>query len=239
MLISKVAYEEELAGFNLRGSVALSCEDVSVGAVVPNEWIDLLSSTGDGKLVDLWGPLLIRLPSVRSFFAKNLRAPAIFSKSSDDSVLLYPYTVDGGEDLNFFIGNPPLGDLAAENETQLWRALPDDLQYFYRNIHNGWTFFPTNSMGPLPIGDFGLLSEFDLEPEDLRKMTVSPQQILRVFHNGSGDYLCLDLANSQGDGATAGILWSHENAGELERVDFWGVMDAWIGIFLEEADGRE
>jgi len=50
--------------------------------------------------------------------------------------------------------------------------------------------------------------------------------------------LCLDLSRSQGDGAAAGLIWWHENPVELEAVDFWGVMDAWIGIFLEEADRR-
>jgi hypothetical protein len=39
-----------------------------------------------------------------------------------------------------------------------------------------------------------------------------------------------------GNGEATGVIWWHEDPENPEPVDFWGVLDAWVGIFLEEAD---
>nr|WP_057927492.1 hypothetical protein [Burkholderia ambifaria] len=57
-----------------------------------------------------------------------------------------------------------------------------------------------------------------------------------AFHNGSGDYRCLDLRDSAGDGSATGRLWRHENPTGLDPVDFRAVVNAWFEIFVEEAD---
>ncbi|WP_261316243.1 SMI1/KNR4 family protein [Burkholderia dolosa] len=118
-------------------------------------------------------------------------------------------------------------------------ALPDDLRSFYQLAHNGWTFFPANSMGPLPIGDqTALTAKLDLTPDETRALGVNPDFVWTVFQNGGGDYLCLDLRDSAGDGSAAGRIWWHDNPAELEPVDFWAVMNAWFEIFVEDADRR-
>lgn len=240
MLLSKEGYAKELARFHSVGKLALSPEEIDESFDLPEKWAQIVADSGKGQSVlELWGPLLKRLPKVQSFFENNLRQPAVLNEDSGDVLLLYPYTVEDGDDLNFYRGHLPLEDAVSADEMPLWRLLPDDLQYFYQHVHNGWTFFPANSMGPLPIGDFEMLTEkLDLHESELAAMPVDPAQVLQVFHNGAGDYLCLDLSKSEGDGSEAGILWWHEKPAEPEVVDFWAVMDSWIGIFLEEADRR-
>ncbi|MFP3502613.1 SMI1/KNR4 family protein [Burkholderia sp. SIMBA_062] len=238
--LSAKTYTAELQRFRLRGRVWLASSEIPADVQVPTAWVALLD-TPDAALgnwlAKMWAGVVGRLPAVETFFAEKLRRPAVLQKENGDLCLLYPYTVEG-DDLNFFIGHPPLGDLVSD-DMSLWRALPDDLRSFYQFTHNGWTFFPANSMGPMPIGDqTALTDKLDLTTDETRKLGVNPDLVWTVFQNGSGDYLCLDLRDSAGDGSAAGRLWWHENPTELEPVDFWAVMNAWFEIFVEEADKR-
>jgi hypothetical protein len=106
-------------------------------------------------------------------------------------------------------------------------------------LHDGWTFAPANSMGPLPMADWAFLSNarFDIDEETASAMSIDIAKVAAVFHNGGGDYLCLNFADSLAPEAT-GLIWWHEDSANPEPVDFWGVLDAWVGIFLEEADKR-
>jgi hypothetical protein len=38
------------------------------------------------------------------------------------------------------------------------------------------------------------------------------------------------------DGEASALIWWHEEPTKPDFVDFWPVLDAWIGIFFENAD---
>jgi hypothetical protein len=147
--------------------------------------------------------------------------------------LLYLYA-DGGGDLNFSRGGAPVTDVPARLRP-IWDRIPARLRGFYTQLHDGWTFQPANSMGPLPIKDWAFLSDdkFDIADDTAHRLPIDTEKIVAVFHNGAGDYLCLNCA---GNGEASGVIWWHEDPENPEPVDFWGVLDAWVGIFLEEAD---
>ncbi|VWB62208.1 hypothetical protein [Burkholderia lata] len=80
-------------------------------------------------------------------------------------MLLYPYTVEH-DDLNFFIGRAPLRERGPVDAPR-WTALPEELRFFHQAVHDGWTFFPANSMGPLPLADQAALADkLDLTTAD-------------------------------------------------------------------------
>ena len=79
-----------------------------------------------------------------------------------------------------------------------------------------------------------LLSDWAVVRSQL-PLSVNIDHVLAVFHNGAGDYLCLHFPDT-GDATASGMIWWHEHPDTLEPVEFWGVLDAWIGIFVEEAD---
>ncbi|MDO7912173.1 hypothetical protein Q6A49_16680 [Pseudomonas sp. 22-AL-CL-001] len=57
--------------------------------------------------------------------------------------------------------------------------------------------------------------------------------MVSFFSSGAGDYLAL------GEGAWAGVffMWFHEEPDTPTRnEDVWGVMDAWMSIFLEDSE---
>jgi hypothetical protein len=155
-------------------------------------------------------------------------------REQDDTLsLLYLYTV-GGKDLNFFRGRAPIADVP-ERLRPIWDWVPAKFRDFYTQLHDGWTFLPANSMGPLPVEDWAFLSDdkFDIDDDTARRLPIDISRTVAVFHNGAGDYLCL---NCVGNGEATGVIWWHEDPENPEPVDFWGVLDAWVGIFLEEAD---
>jgi hypothetical protein len=117
----------------------------------------------------------------------------------------------------------------------IWERVPAKFRDFYTQLHDGWTFLPANSMGPLPVDDWAFLSDdkFDIDDETARALPIDVNKTVAVFHNGAGDYLCLNFANN---GEASGVIWWHDDPEHPEPVDFWGVLDAWVGIFLEEAD---
>ncbi|MBY4767037.1 SMI1/KNR4 family protein [Burkholderia ambifaria] len=238
--LSAHAYAAELKRFRATGSVWVATHEIPTGVEMPPTWLALLTASDDrvaDEFVQMWAGVIDRLPAVAQFFRDKLARPAVFRSDVGDVMLLYPYTVESG-DLNFFIGRMPLGERAPVGES-FWCALPDSLRLFYENVHDGWTFFPANSMGPMPIGDqTALTDKLDLTTDETRKLGVNPDLVWTVFQNGSGDYLCLDLRDSAGDGSAVGRLWWHENPTELEPVDFWAVMNTWFEIFVDEADKR-
>ena len=231
--LSARTYAAELRRFRMEGDVWLSRNDVPTDADVPEAWLALLDAP-DAMLSEsflaLWSGTIERLPAVARFFAENLRRPALLRQEHGRTALLYPYTVEQ-DDLNFFIGQAPLGDRAPVNDAS-WPSLPRELRHFHRHVHDGWTFFPAHSIGPLPFGEQSPLADkLDLPP----RIAGSPLERVRtILHNGAGDYLCLD-PEARGD---IGRLWWHEDPARLETIDVWAAMDAWIGVFLEEADRR-
>ncbi|MBN3797820.1 SMI1/KNR4 family protein [Burkholderia sp. Ac-20392] len=238
--LTAAGYAAELKRFRATGSVWLAADEIPADVDVPAAWRALLATPDDMRadtLVQMWAGVTDRLPAVAQFFRDKLVRPAVFRRDGGDVVLLYPYTV-GHDDLNFFIGRAPLGERGPDDEFP-WTALPEALRRFHQSVHDGWTFFPANSMGPLPLADQAVLADkLDLTATERRKLGVNPDLVRAVFHNGSGDWLCVDSSDGAGSRNPAGRLWWHERPTELEPVDFWAVMNAWFEIFVDEADKR-
>ena len=232
-------YAAKLQRFRLHGQVWLTPEEIPDDADVPPTWRAILEAADDvfaDLLTSMWSCVIQRLPSVENFFRENLQRPAVLQLPDRSIRLLYPFTIEQ-DDLNFFIGRPPLASFDATTSSVL--QLPPGFADFYRHVHDGWTFFPTQSMGPLSLDEQSMLiDKLDVAPGNTRSSGIRAEHIRCVFHNGAGDYLCLDLRESRDEGCAAGRIWWHEDPEKLEAVDFWPTMDAWIGIFLEEADRR-
>ncbi|MFP5392566.1 MAG: SMI1/KNR4 family protein, partial [Gammaproteobacteria bacterium] len=174
-------------------------------------------------------------PSIQEFLRSNLNSLSVVLEADGSPSLLYQYTVNG-RDVNYYRGRLPVSSVP-ERLRSVWERVPVALRAFYLNLHDGWTFLPADSMGPLPLADWAFLSDdkFDIDVATSRAMPADPCTVLTVFHNGAGDYLCLNFSDDSQPEAT-GLIWWHEDPSNPEHVDFWGVLDVWIGIFLEDAD---
>jgi hypothetical protein len=232
--IDKNAVLQELQHFVQ--PAALMATPAEVDVAVPVQWLRLIDEQEHGRRLALlteWSDFATEWPSVQDFLRTMLKRLYVLREQDDTLSLLYLYTV-GGNDLNFYRGRAPITDVP-KHLRPIWKRIPAKFRDFYTQLHNGWTFLPANSMGPLPIEDWAFLSDdkFDIDDDTARALPIDITQTVAVFHNGAGDYLCLNCA---GSGEASGVIWWHEDPANPEPVDFWGVLDAWVGIFLEEAD---
>ena len=110
-----------------------------------------------------------------------------------------------------------------------WALLPDSLKRFYE-FHDGWYFLASNSMGLSAAEDmFIFAEEFKEILCDIDDHSLDLNNILTLFSNGMGGYLCADLSKKE----NSYLLWWHDEEPDL-NVNLWGVVDAWTLISIEE-----
>ena len=216
--------------------IHLNTGTVPAEIALPQSWRQLIARQEQDKSLDLlpeWYELRSELPDVVRFLESALRGYAILLQQGRAS-LLYIYS-DGGK-LRFYCGNSPSAFSKLRNGFS-WEKFPPKLRFFYERLHNGWYFLASRSMGILKLEDLRPLSEdeWDFEDGDEDRLPFHLQDVLEVFPNGAGDYLCIDLRSRSQD-KNALVFW-HEEPGNPEMgQDFFSVMNAWIQIFVERAD---
>jgi hypothetical protein len=225
-----------LRGFVQPSTLISTTAEAEADPSVPVQWQRFIDEQAHGRMLALlaaWSAFAAEWPSAQDFLRTMLKRLHVLREQDGTLSLLYLYTV-GGNDLNFYRGRSPVTDVP-QRLRRIWDRVPASFRDFYTQLHDGWTFLPTNSMGPLPVEDWAFLSDakFDIDADTARALPIDIASTVAVFHNGAGDYLCLDCA---GAGEASGVIWWHDEPANPEPVDFWGILDAWVGVFLEEGD---
>ncbi|QKZ02412.1 hypothetical protein [Pseudomonas eucalypticola] len=150
-----------------------------------------------------------------------LGSAILHDESTSDVFLVYVFHDISA--LYYYVGGLPVRQQVAGEKL---KGFPARLSEFYNDVHNGFTFFPARSMGPLSVDDFSSLS--DLVDEDVE---IS-DSLVTVFSNGGGDYLVIDRDGHDED---KGFIWWHdEPLTTLQEINIFEVMNTWISIFLED-----
>jgi hypothetical protein len=216
--------------------------EVSPQDGVPDAWAEMLRSQEAGRKMwaEPWKAYRELLPGVLGFLERKVHGVCVLLEEGKPPSLLYVFS-SGKTDYYFYRGGPAVGDTIPEDRRALWQRLPSTLQVFYSKLHDGWTSLSSDSMGPLPVKDIELLSDWtgDMEPDEISRLPFRIDDVVMVFGNGGGDSLCLDL----GLGAAAedhALVWWHEDPFEPDLdQNFWALMDGWICGQLEDVDLAE
>ncbi len=201
-------------------NVYFSASELPEGARLPESWKNFGLIYSDSLNIPIeWTSFSNQLPWLMSLFKQGLLGTACLT--SPNMKLIYIFEdIDG---LYYYTGEPSLTYESAPEK--LFSFLPSKLREFYENVHNGFTFHPIQSMGPLKILDFTHINSISEEtmPES--------QYLLGFFSNGGGDYIAIDTKAA----ANNFYIWWHEKQNCPDNVpDIWETMDAWISIFLED-----
>jgi hypothetical protein len=234
--LTKQIMLDKLARFIKPALLMETPSEVDPALAVPAPWVAILQDQQQGRKLALyayWNNFAAQVPTVFNFLNNFARPVVVLAEQNKEVSLLYPFTAQ--DVLYFYRGHPVLGAVPARFAA-VWPRIPAQLRDFYLNVHNGWTFLSSNAMGPLPVEDWAFLSDdkFDIDEETAARMPCDINKVLTVFHNGGGDYLCLDF--SAPDGVATGLIWWHEEPDTPEVVDFWAYLDGWTSIFFEDAD---
>lgn len=203
------------------GQVYFSPQELPPSVTVPSEWLNFgIAGPSKTWIPAEWSGFSEKLPWVLKWLKSCVIGTVIIV--TDRVYLGYVFLDKGTPSL--YLGGLPLKDSPPNKYVSL---MPSDLQTFYRDLHDGFVFYPSFSMGPERSDDLAFISELcdEEEPELLR--------LLSIFSNGGGDSIALDLDSHLFDT----YIWWHEEPTTPERTeDMWPLMDTWISIFLENTD---
>ena len=109
--------------------------------------------------------------------------------------------------------------------------LPSSIIKFYRELHNGFFYYASGSMGLLESND---IVAFDDEEWGVLDELAQPLRIclpttFGLFGSGMGGYVAVDLSDCDNCKAT---LW-FSNRQPRYDINFWDIVDEWIVLGMQ------
>ncbi len=144
------------------------------------------------------------------------------------------YTIKNSKgDILYYEGrNPQKGQKNVELEG-LWDKTPSSIQRFYENVHDGFYYYASESMGLVPLESVTYLGDEDIEwsiIDDLEEpIKINLDSSFGFFSNGMGSYIAIDYTNCVDNNAT---FWSAKLKPKY-NISFWSYVDEWVVIGFE------
>lgn len=217
----------EATRLNFQGDIYFSLEDFPPGIIIPSEWKNFgLNAENAPKFPATWHIFAGELPWVLSLLELGLIGTAVWDGNSLELIYIFHDT----NGLYYYIGGLPLD--ACLSEAGSAPPFSGKVSEFYQRVHNGFTFFPAQSMGPQKIENLTCVADL-IDEED----TIFASSWMTLLSNGGGDYLAVDLNSSD---EKNGVIWWHEEPLQPQvGVGVFEVMDTWMSIFLEDTQPRD
>jgi hypothetical protein len=178
---------------------------------------------GDWKIaaLDLWAHWAPLFPQFVA--AQRNRLQQIFPvhfHGEDQVAYLY-------EGARVFCGGIPgkaIGDIP-------WNeSIPLLLARFYQEMHDGYGYAFSRSLGPLPLREQFWLHEILEDTDALDKRNIPWKSLVALMGNGGGAYLCLDASRLRSENAQAWIWWKDDVP---DTGDLCVILDTWMAIGLD------
>lgn len=183
------------------------------------------------RILAEWEKYTYQFQSTILYLREKLVDIEVIKKGSEISTL-YSIKNAAGETV-YYEGKLPLTRDEYEAKQPLWNKLRRNIREVYENLHNGWYYFASQSMGISPVENILNLADEDwgiLEEIDVNSLPFKLKNCLGIFHNGMGDYVCVDVDSKD---EKSGFIWWHTKAPKLD-IEFWGVVDEWTKMGIEK-----
>lgn len=195
---------------------------------LPNDWF-IIFGEEDSRirkdiLLELWRKYsATELRNTISYLNEYLEDIEIIEVNGRYSIL---YTITNLKGMTlYYEGRNPLDTFNNEELEKSWEKIPDGIRKFYENVHNGFYYYASESMGLESVTYFedyewGIIEDLE-EP-----MKIDLKTTFGFFSNGMGTYVAIDYQNCSDHNAT---LWSAKKQPRY-NINFWDVVDEWIVI---------
>lgn len=209
--------------------------EIEVG-VIPNEWFEIFKENDIKKRIELvlgiWKKYVaFELRNTISYLNKYLENVEMMYDGKLYSIL---YTIKNSKgDYAFYEGRNPKDKFDNIELKKVWEKIPDLIRSFYENVHNGFYYFASESMGLVPFESVTYIGDEDLEwsiiDELEEPLKIDLDSSFGFFTNGMGSYIVVDYSNSDGGNAT---FWSSDSK-PIYGIKFWSYVDEWTVIGFE------
>lgn len=205
--------------------------------VIPVEWKDLFCNDDINVKIDLllnlWKKNVgERLRNTISYLNEYLINIEIM-KAENVYSILYTIRNSNGKIL-YYEGRNPLESQKNFELEEAWDEIPIEIRNFYENVHDGFYYYASESMGLVPLESVTFLGDDDIEwsiIDDLKEpIKINLDCSFGFFTNGMGSYVAIDCSNCTGNNAT---FWSAKIQPKY-NINFWSYVDEWIVIGFEK-----
>ncbi|MBC6310997.1 SMI1/KNR4 family protein, partial [Listeria sp. FSL L7-1582] len=200
-------------------------------AIVPELWNNVFNEVDDEsrieRLINQWEEIVgVEMRNTIMYFKEFLKKVELMKLGTEYFILYSIESSKTGELLFYTGGNPLTKNFSNQNELKRdWGKIPLKLKQFYEELHNGFYYFPSRSMGIDSIenitymdeDEWGIIEELD-EP-----IKINLESSYGFFSSGTGRYVVIDVADCMNDKAT---LWSAKTAPKY-NLNFWDIVDEW------------
>ncbi len=201
---------------------------------LPSLWVELFSEKNVEKRIDfilsIWKKYVAEeLRNTISYLSEHLEEVELMMVDGRYSTL-YTIKTDSGKTI-FYEGRNPNDLFNNEVLKDSWSEIPSSIRTFYANVHNGFYYYASRSMGLVPLenvtyfddDEWGIIEELE-EP-----LQINLETTFGFFKSGMGGYVAIDTNNCVNDNAT--LWWTNKEP--RYNINFWDVVDEWIVIGFE------
>ncbi|WP_342472608.1 SMI1/KNR4 family protein [Metasolibacillus sp. FSL H7-0170] len=201
---------------------------------IPDFWKEIFLEKNLKKRINnillIWKEHIgVELRNTISYLSHHLEEIDLINTNGQYSILYTIKTRDG--EIQYYEGRNPKGKFNNEELEKCWSNFPPSLRNFYQNVHNGFCFYASQSMGLVPLesvtyfddDEWGIIDELEVPLQIDLKTTFG------FFKSGMGGYVAIDYNNCDEDNA---VLW-WTNDEPRYNIKFWDVVDEWIVIGFE------
>ncbi|MDE6518510.1 MAG: SMI1/KNR4 family protein [Acetatifactor sp.] len=196
---------------------------------IPQAWKDILHAPGTeekiSKVLVLWKRYAFPvLSNTISYLEDHLEDVELIRYRGKYS-LLYSIKQPNGNVAYYEGGNPKERRLPDEVQKR-WNDFPEKIRIFYENLHNGFFFYASSSMGIVAQEDILILGEEDwgILDELQEPLKISLDHSFGIFSSGMGGYVVVDLSDCNNDKAA---LWFASRQPRYD-LNFWDLVDEWM-----------
>jgi len=198
--------------------------------ILPKSWLIILSKSGKERvslMLESWDKFKCEYKEVTELLNENLLSVNLFNSYYGYGLLYEIKSIDGLKTI-FYEAQNPKQKVESESLAKKWKLLPNSIRSFYE-FNNGFTRLGTGAYGPTPRENMSFISDDYWQIiEDMGSHSFDLDNILTVYSNAGGGYLCVDLSQEE---HSYSIWWVDEEPDV--NVDFWPVLDTWTLFGME------
>ena len=201
---------------------------------IPQKWFDILSEpnfeTVKKNTLNLWRTIVgVELSNTISYMKDNLLSLDVLLTGTEYS-LLYGIKYKQNK-VSYYEGKLSLDLDKNINLKNNWTNVPQDIQKFYEELHNGFYYHASRSMGLSSVDKITYFADqnFHIIEEHRELVEICLDTTFGFFTNGIGGYVAIDTKLNSSDKA---VLWIKDNPPKY-NIKFWDFVDERIVIGME------